>query len=230
MSGKLGSAPCLRRACPKNPFGHSFEDTGPAAKAPCCVGPPRLISPPNKASSARLAWRLFARPRASKRLSGQALIALALAGCLGDGGDRPPAIRLGEEACARCRMIINEERFAAALASEGGETIKFDDLGCLILYQREHPAPVKRYWVSGYKSPKWLDARDAYFVSSRELTTPMGYGIAAAPGPQEAEALAVELRGKVLRFEELAAVVDAMIPGSLKTTTPVQIKTVDLKK
>ena len=129
-------------------------------------------------------------------------VLLACAGC-GADPSRPPSIRYGEEACARCRMIISDDRFAAALVTSGGETLKFDDIGCLVDHEagRQSP-PGTTYWVRDSAGGDWLDARAATYVRSVTVPSPMGYGLKALP-PTSPEA------GPALRFADLPAVVSA---------------------
>ena len=46
------------------------------------------------------------------------------AGCSGLSSDKAPNIRYGKDPCAECRMIIGDERFAAAFVNEDGEGYK----------------------------------------------------------------------------------------------------------
>jgi copper chaperone NosL len=136
-----------------------------------------------------------------------ACLCAVAAGCSGATEDRPPTLRLGEEACDHCRMLINDERFAAALLTADGETRKFDEIGCLLDYQAANTAPVRRYWVRCYRSSQWLDAPHAFFVHSPQLHTPMGCGLAAVSTLAEARELADELHGRIVRFDELPTVI-----------------------
>ena len=74
-----------------------------------------------------------------------------LAGCRPVDLSRPPAVRFGEEACASCRMIISDERFAAALVTATGEILKFDDIGCLIRQEADQARPEVVYWVRNFQ-------------------------------------------------------------------------------
>jgi copper chaperone NosL len=147
------------------------------------------------------------------------LFAVAV-GCSGATEDRPPSLRLGEEACDHCRMLINEERFAAALVTADGETRKFDEIGCLLEYQAANNASVRRYWVRCYRSSQWLDAQQAFFVYSQQLHTPMGCGLAAVPTVAEARELADELRGRIVRFDELPKVLKSRSGDGLSESGP----------
>ena len=97
----------------------------------------------------------------------------------------PQQIYYGEDVCARCKMIISEEGFSSQFTLPGGEVRKFDDLGCMIHYV-SHGEPgeverneIKSYYVRDYSSGEWIDGASAYYVGSKNITTPMGYGIIA---------------------------------------------------
>jgi copper chaperone NosL len=146
-----------------------------------------------------------------KRGNGLSLLLLVLVTGCADNANRPPSLRYGEEACDHCRMLINDDRFAAAVVMEGGATRKFDEIACLLAYQAENPGAVKRCWVCDYRSARWLDARAAFFVCSSELQTPMGGGVAAVDSAEEARDLADRLHGRVVRLDDL--------PSTLKSST-----------
>ena len=132
---------------------------------------------------------------------------LLLAGCEGRPSARPPTIRYGEEPCVQCRMLIGDARYAAALVTAAGEAQKFDDIGCLIRYQAQHPESPQAVWVRAYRADEWLAADQAVFVHSTELATPMGSGLVALAAEKDAAQWGREMRGEVVRFEELPAVV-----------------------
>ena len=60
-------------------------------------------------------------------------VAFGLGACGGDDDDAgPPEISYGSETCDRCRMVIGEERHAAALKGDDGEWLLFDDTGEMV--------------------------------------------------------------------------------------------------
>jgi copper chaperone NosL len=104
-------------------------------------------------------------------------------------------------------MIISDERFAAARVTASGETLKFDDIGCLIQNEGGGLRADVTYWVRSYRDQAWLSAPEAVFIHARSLASPMGHDLAAFSTTLAAEELAAEARGEILRFHEIPAVV-----------------------
>jgi hypothetical protein len=77
---------------------------------------------------------------------------------------QPPTIRYGEDACANCRMLINEAPYACAIETEAGEVRKYDDFNCMFL-DSERVKPM-RYWVHHHDKPDsgWMGRRRSMCV------------------------------------------------------------------
>jgi copper chaperone NosL len=131
------------------------------------------------------------------------IVAGMLAACQGEGPNRPPTVRFGEEACDSCRMIISDERFAAALVTAAGDAFKFDDVGCLFEHQHGQLRPAVTYWVRDSQSGEWLNAREATFVHSPNIVSPMGFSLAARPRGQAANEPVGGPDVRIVGFEEL---------------------------
>lgn len=117
--------------------------------------------------------------------------ALAALGCDREA-DKWPAgmqpIKWDRDTCVRCNMVISDPRFAAEMRGGEKDTVfKFDDIGCLVFWQRDKAAQhpwmndaATRMWVAestdmGGKT--WLDPRQAHYLGGR--LSPMGYNFAA---------------------------------------------------
>jgi copper chaperone NosL len=100
-------------------------------------------------------------------------------------------------------MIIGDERFAAALVTATGDALKFDDIGCLIEHEGDRLRPDVAYWVRDSRSGGWLNAREATFVQSPSIVSPMGYGLAALPAAQAPDPKSSVPDRRMLRFHEL---------------------------
>lgn len=118
--------------------------------------------------------------------------ALIFSACARSGSDLP-TIHYGRDACARCGMIISEERFASGYIGTDGETVAFDDLGEFLAAVSKDPALVAKFYVHDAQAGRWLRASQAVFVKLSGLATPMGSGYAAFASQAEAEDFARRL-------------------------------------
>lgn len=135
-----------------------------------------------------------------------------VAGCSNDAADGPPLVHIGEDVCAECGMIISDERFAAAtiIEDERGRAtaLLFDDFNCQINHEINHrEAVILNRWAHNYTTTEWLPARDAVYVHSPDLRTPMASHIAAFAKQADAEALRTDLGGDILSFEAMRDIV-----------------------
>ena len=124
-------------------------------------------------------------------------VLLSLSACARSGGGLPE-IRYGRDVCARCGMIITEERFASGYVDSAGETVAFDDLGELLAAVAKNPGLTAGSFVHDTQDGRWLRASDAVFVKLPGLATPMGSGYAAFASEMEAAGFARRLGA---RFE-----------------------------
>jgi len=138
-------------------------------------------------------------------LAGLALLAGA---CNRPPDTSPPQIRYGEQECDACRMLVSDERFAAALVFEqDGHVTKlvFDDVNCVFSYLSDHPAGNSyTVYVHDLDTRAWLDARTAFFVRSDRLETPMASQIAASSSASGADNLLKRYPGQRLTFAQVA--------------------------
>ena len=137
-------------------------------------------------------------------LSGVLLLSL-IAGCgPSTNTEEPPEIVYGQDVCERCGMIISEEKFAAAYWTAAGEAHRFDDIGGMLAYNTTETQEVASYWVHDFDSGEWIRAEDAHYILAADLMTPMGFGIAAFSGMEQAQAFAYGGETvKILSFAEL---------------------------
>lgn len=121
-----------------------------------------------------------------------------------DNEPKPPAIAYGRDTCDACGMIISEPRFAAAILTMDGKTLKFDDAGEMFSYSGRHPELKVRVWfVHDYNSQNWISGQTAFYLMASGVKSPMGTGIAAFADKASAEASANRLGVQVLTFDEV---------------------------
>jgi copper chaperone NosL len=138
-----------------------------------------------------------------------AVLLLILVACArGQTEIKPPEIHYGQDQCDECGMIISDPRFASGFLHEVDEgryeSLIFDDIGNMLAHMQNHPGQhIVAWYVHDYTSEEWLDARQAYYVSSHEIHTPMGHGIAAHATQEAAQDMAAKTNGQVLDWPGL---------------------------
>jgi hypothetical protein len=118
-------------------------------------------------------------PRVSLALGG-ALIVVAVARHLNRSSldaDQPRPITWDEEACADCHMHIGDRRFAAQIVTARGDTLSFDDPGCLLRYLARQKPKTRALFFHHMREDRWLRAPKVAFTEGPQ--TPMGYNLGA---------------------------------------------------
>ncbi|MGM7635049.1 nitrous oxide reductase accessory protein NosL [Bacillus sp. Hm123] len=87
-----------------------------------------------------------------------------------------------EATCAFCDMKVymkSEDmgQFTAKMVTEEGETLFFDDIGCMLNYERDTEKPAKERFVRDFNGLDWLSFDEAKIMKT-DVKTPMNYGYA----------------------------------------------------
>lgn len=136
------------------------------------------------------------------RVAALVAICLLLAGCNDDG---PLLVTRGQDACARCRMVIVSTATAAQIVSPGEEPQFFDELGCLRDYLAALPEPLPAEavaYVADHRTGEWIEATRAIFTRST-VSTPMASGILAHADAGSRDADPLARGGAVLASDEV---------------------------
>lgn len=145
----------------------------------------------------------MSRLRASSILAAVVVFAAA---CAGPDPLAPPEIRYGFDECSHCRMIVSEERHAAAARDARGEALRFDDPGCLAAWTLAPGHELERAWVRDGAAGGWIDAAAAGYVRDPRIPTPMGSGLLAFASRDDAERQAAESGvERVLSWQDVLA-------------------------
>jgi len=128
---------------------------------------------------------------------------LTLAGC--EAKTQP--IRYGQDECTGCKMTLANPRYGAELITAKGKVLKFDDLNCLLTFQKQAattPAP-RAFIIDSNHANIFLPAEQTYFLQHERLRTPMGSHLAAFATETELETARSQLGGggKILRWADV---------------------------
>ena len=118
---------------------------------------------------------------------------LAFSGAAGAQAKAPPPAALDPaiDACAQCRMSVKDSGYAAQAIADDGRVYWFDDVGCLLAFlSAESSLKIAARYVQDAESRSWVALEKAFFVRSKEVATPMGYGIHAFALKAEVESFA----------------------------------------
>ena len=105
--------------------------------------------------------------------------------------------------CSFCRMAVSQMRYAAEIVDHDENVHKFDDIGCMVRFLRARRPGGAAVFVRDYAGGEWIDAREARYVRSDTIPSPMGGHLIALKDKSTAEDYARQFRGAVLRWENL---------------------------
>lgn len=93
--------------------------------------------------------------------------------------DAPPSVRYDLDACTECGMLVSDPAYAAALVTQDGRTLPFDDPGCLFHHVMDEAPSVRAMWFHHGAGDRWLRQTEAAFTPG--TTSPMGSGLLPVP-------------------------------------------------
>ncbi len=105
--------------------------------------------------------------------------------------------------CSFCRMAVSQVRYAAEIVAPDDAVFKFDDIGCMLRFLKEHRPPNAVIFVHDYAGAGWIRAADARYVRAETIPSPMGGHIIALQQDAAAAEHAQKFRGAKVRWEEL---------------------------
>ncbi|CAM3417251.1 MULTISPECIES: nitrous oxide reductase accessory protein NosL [Paenibacillus] len=149
----------------------------------------------------------WTRSSKSYRVSLTALCILAvwLMTACGSKDYKPQAINEETDRCVICNMAIKDDVFATQIITTDGQSLKFDDIGCMNEWITQNGTDtVGATFVRDYNSSQWLKYEKAYYVYDASIKTPMAYGLVSFEQKTEAEAFMKEQgAGKLMTAEQL---------------------------
>ena len=130
------------------------------------------------------------------------VLSLVLLFCCKPG---PEPIQYGFDGCHYCSMTIVDKQHASEFVTRKGKVYKFDASECMINFIRDiERATVALYLVNDYNNPGVLvDAKQATYLISENIPSPMGAYLTAFNSREEAELARESNKGILLTWEEL---------------------------
>ena len=103
------------------------------------------------------------------------------------GKKEAEAIKLNTDGCEFCKMKISDGKFGAEVITTKGRIYKFDDMHCMINYQKENP----------------ISAETAFYVKGGTINSPMRGNIIAVKTNEEAEQMAKKYNASPISWAEI---------------------------
>ena len=117
---------------------------------------------------------------------------------------QPQPIEYGKMGCEFCKMTIVDNRYACQLVTDKGKAYNFDAVECMINYLSEHDDSYSYQLVTDFTNPtNLIDAKNAIYLRSASLPSPMGMYITAVNSEQDAESLSAVHKGKIYEWTNL---------------------------
>jgi len=130
-------------------------------------------------------------------------ICLSLAACKVE----PEPLQFGKDGCHACKMTLMDNKFGAEIVTSKGKIYKFDDVNCLLQFYNSGQVAtedMKEILIVDFSKPeKLIDARNALYVKSESIKSPMAGNVAAFESNEDLEKLNADWRGILLTWGEL---------------------------
>lgn len=118
----------------------------------------------------------------------------------------PQKIEYGADACHFCDMNIVDQKHASQMVSKKGKGFKFDAIECMVhAYQDElKDTEMALILAVDFNKPgEFIDAKNAGFLVSEKIQSPMGENLSAFESIEAAREAQKEFGGDVFNWNEL---------------------------
>lgn len=123
----------------------------------------------------------------------------------------PQEIRIGQQECDHCRMMISQEQFAAQLVTQQGRQYAFDAIECMAAFVDQgdgQDLEIHSLWVPDFLNPgSWIPAEAATYLQSDGLRSPMALNFSAYTDERTARDQQQEFGGRIMTWPEVRSVV-----------------------
>ena len=147
----------------------------------------------------------------SLRFALAACLSLVVAAICLSCSTEPVNIKYGIDQCARCELVIDDNRFGAALESVDGQTVTFNSIECLMGFHIKPSIPNEQFkssWVSDYNKPgHLLRAGQAFFIHTQAQSSPGGIGLFAFATDSEAQSFLDQNDGEKVQWDGVKEIV-----------------------
>ena len=114
-------------------------------------------------------------------------------------------IKLNSDACEFCKMKISDGKFGAELITNKGRIYKFDDMHCMISYDKENlTTNIQSFYIHDFSQNNILiPAETAFYVKGGEINSPMRGNIIAVKTEEEVKKIASKYKANPTSWSEI---------------------------
>ncbi|CAM3653679.1 nitrous oxide reductase accessory protein NosL [Flavobacterium gelidilacus] len=114
-------------------------------------------------------------------------------------------IKLNTDGCEFCKMKIADGKFGAELITTKGRIYKFDDIHCMVNYQKENPNPkIQSFYIHDFNQNNILiPAETAFYVKGGNINSPMHGNTIAVQTNEEAKQMAEKYNASPISWTEI---------------------------
>ncbi|VXD18291.1 nitrous oxide reductase accessory protein NosL [Marinoscillum sp. 108] len=115
------------------------------------------------------------------------------------------SVNIDQDLCKHCGMLIRDRSFVALAVDADHRTQTFDAIECLVNYLKVHDeASFSQLLVTDYsRSNGWIEAKDAFYIKSSAIPSPMGAYLSAYSNLQEVQNIQTQMGGDIFTWTEL---------------------------
>lgn len=125
--------------------------------------------------------------------------------CISCSKPVPDPIRYGLDQCTQCKMMVEDQKFAAEARISTGKTFIFDSPECLAQWVagwKGGTSDIADVWVTDFIRPgSMLNAKTAFFLQSPMIKSPMGLNYAAFATEEERHRTEISFPGQHRTWE-----------------------------
>jgi copper chaperone NosL len=119
----------------------------------------------------------------------------------------PEPLQFGKDGCHHCKMTLMDNKFGAEILTTKGKIYKFDDVNCMLNFYNGGAVStedMKEILIVDFSKPeKLIDARNALYVKSESIKSPMASNVAAFESNEDLKKMNADWNGIQLSWGEL---------------------------
>lgn len=144
------------------------------------------------------------KPKIKAKKTLQLALLLALLAGLSCSASQPDKMSPGQFQCDFCKMGIMDMRFKSEAITKKAKLFHFDSVECLVRWMIQEKKSLASAWVTDFYHPDaWVNLRDARFLKSGKLASPMGANLSAYGSVESFERAKNEFGGDGIPAEAL---------------------------